>query len=145
MPRVQVLQTELVDIIGRERPLHLAIGRESESVFYIETPEFCWVMDNAILSRLNAALYMIICRMTYRRPNTRVKPGCKSFRLGTGDGQVYEISCGIEATEEADLPFFAMGRRIYLSVDQVRMIFNVFPGLKTGDFHNRRATFRPEQ
>jgi hypothetical protein len=108
----------LVDLAGSP-PLELMIGREFQGEGFFSSGDLCWVADLNDLIYLRRLLFTVLQRYRYQRPNTRVKPGYKSWAVGTEEKN-FIMGVGIIACEDGDYPVFDFNRRVYLSLDQVQ-------------------------
>jgi hypothetical protein len=111
----------LADLAGTPS-LRLQTGREFQGEGFFRAEDLCWTADLNDLQRLSRALFVVNDRFRYQRPNTRVKPGFKHWRVGTEEAN-FVMGCGIEALPDGDFPYFEFGRRIYLSFEDLVRLY----------------------
>jgi len=111
----------LTDLAGSP-PLELLVGREFQGEGFFDGQEGCWIADLNGLQYLKRLLFSVMQRYRYQRPNTRLKPGYKSWSVGT-EQQNFVMGVGIVACEDGDYPVFDFGRRLYLSLEQVHELY----------------------
>jgi hypothetical protein len=111
----------LSDLAGSP-PLELEVGREFQGEAFLSSGDLCWIADLNDLTYLRRLLFSVMQRYRYQRPNTRVKPGYKSWSVGTEERN-FVMGVGIVACEDGDYPILDFNRRLYLSLEQVQDLF----------------------